>query len=370
MKIRKLTQSDPLLTAIAAKTRQVHADLNHLILSRLPLALAPHSTNADFYAIGLQHIAQICFTFEETWLTHLENASSSSPLYPPNNLQPRPTPHLPPNLRPLPHIRNTTTSKPHLLLAYTWIFYMALFNGGRYIHTQLHADKEYFWSSCLRLWHFSDGEAFGDGKPLKQTLRTTFQEIESFLTPLEKEEIVSETLFIFHQLALVVQDLDAAAATHRVEEGRRRRRSQDETAFNLKLAKHLLPMGMADLVRAWVRRGAWAASEQQLAEPHRSGTPADGRGIGAGEGVGELQGEDKATSRKTFFEARPRAQAHGSIGCPSLSPNRNATGNSSVDAVDELPISEGEGSVKSRTSIEVGQPWKDQRRRPSVSSRI
>ena len=44
------------------------------------------------------------------------------------------------------HIQTSTTRKPHLLIAYAWIFYMALFSGGRWIRAQLYAAGEDFWS--------------------------------------------------------------------------------------------------------------------------------------------------------------------------------------------------------------------------------
>ena len=43
------------------------------------------------------------------------------------------------------HIQRSITAKPHVLLAYSHILYMALFSGGRFIRASLEAVGEHFW---------------------------------------------------------------------------------------------------------------------------------------------------------------------------------------------------------------------------------
>ena len=250
---------------------------------------------------------------------------------------------------------------------------MALFNGGRYIRTQLHTAKEYYWASqnlgpenpangegrgqlecsSLRFWHFSNPEDTEDieyGEELKSSLRTNFKEAETFIEPSEKEEIISEASLIFHHLALVVENLDKVAAAYRIEELRRTKKV--ETAFAVLLTKHLLPMGMADLCQAFVRRMVWAAGRQQGAE----NSDADRR-------EKDEAGEKASLARKkAFFEARG---AEGLI--------RSATGTSNLSvgnmSVGEISVSE-MGSLESRPSFEVVERWKDSKRRRTVSTRL
>ncbi|KAI9711803.1 MAG: heme oxygenase [Bogoriella megaspora] len=53
---------------INSATRSSHTHLNRLITSRLPLALPPHSSAPNVYALGLRAFAQIYFAFEASWL--------------------------------------------------------------------------------------------------------------------------------------------------------------------------------------------------------------------------------------------------------------------------------------------------------------
>ncbi len=46
----------------------------------------------------------------------------------------------------LAHIRYSVARRPHVLIAYAWVFYMALFSGGRWIRAQLHGAGERFWT--------------------------------------------------------------------------------------------------------------------------------------------------------------------------------------------------------------------------------
>lgn len=48
------------------------------------------------------------------------------------------------------HVRRTCRQKPHVLIAYTWTWYMAIFAGGRWIRSQLaSAGRDRFWDKGL-----------------------------------------------------------------------------------------------------------------------------------------------------------------------------------------------------------------------------
>ena len=120
------------------------------------------------------------------------------------------------------HISTTVVSKPHVLLAYTWIFYMALFQGGRYIRSKLLGVEENgFWVrelnakpageltegfAPLSFWQFP--AATRDGEDLKTEFKARFQEIESSLTPAQKKDVVEEAVEIMTQLLEVVREID------------------------------------------------------------------------------------------------------------------------------------------------------------------
>lgn len=61
---------------INAATRKQHAELNRLIMERLPLALPPCASNPALLGQGLAAFAQIYFAFEEAW-TDVEKTQRS-----------------------------------------------------------------------------------------------------------------------------------------------------------------------------------------------------------------------------------------------------------------------------------------------------
>ncbi|KAL2075312.1 hypothetical protein VTL71DRAFT_255 [Oculimacula yallundae] len=218
---------------INRSTRPLHTQLNRLILTRLPLALPPYTTNPSTYVSGLLHIAPIYTTFEDLWGALLSSPSlpttlqtshdacdpeqplldsNSIPLIP-NHTKAAPllihapkvcarTQSLLSHLR-LPgllragrlladirtltqkpdhqiltqldsishsgpladflqHTRTSVEANPHVLLAYAWVLYMALFSGGRYLRLALKeagGHGEAFWtrdSSPVRPYSLDD----------------------------------------------------------------------------------------------------------------------------------------------------------------------------------------------------------------------
>lgn len=104
----------------------------------------------------------------------------------------------------LAHIHEAIAARPHLLIAYTWNLYMALFSGGRHLRSQLR-DSGIFATEALSFWSF-DGEQ--DGEDLKMEFKARVAALETLLTPEERAEIVSEGVVIMRCLVEVVRELE------------------------------------------------------------------------------------------------------------------------------------------------------------------
>ena len=272
-------------------SRQAHAHLNRLILARLPFALPPHKTEPNTYAIGLLHFAAVYVTFESVWLDLLRVPTIGKErkrtvhgnveermriilerLYVPELLRTERLSqdlmrllNLPPdqlkggmNRRGWPrlsdftaHIEASTSAKPHVLIAYAWVMYMALFNGGRWMRSELSAAGDNFWGppshtlvdepdtggsdAGLSFFRF-DGPQ--DGEEIKHDFKTRLSEMEMLLKAEERQDIVREAQEILIHCALLVEELDDVVAAQRTRE---------PMSVPRLLLKHLLPMGMVDL---------------------------------------------------------------------------------------------------------------------------
>ncbi|KAG9250943.1 uncharacterized protein F5Z01DRAFT_677440 [Emericellopsis atlantica] len=291
-----------LVESIAAATRVAHARLNKLIISRLPLALPPQANDPSLYASGLLHITPIYTTFESLWQkildlppaeTIIEDAAAQSDLDVGENALPQRckqasgTPvsgrvhsmleslRLPGLMRTerlkadikamtgwtdhniieeqlrivgdqgplaefLNHIKRSVENRPHVLLAYSYIFFMALFAGGRYIRASLQSAGNEFWdqvpdhvkptmqactekrpspveetdgtrrshvtsSMPLRFFHFSTPT---DGEDLKCEFKRKLADSEARLSQNERHDIVQEAISIFEKMTLLVEQLD------------------------------------------------------------------------------------------------------------------------------------------------------------------
>jgi hypothetical protein len=105
-----------------------------------------------------------------------------------------------------------------MLFAYTWIMYLALFNGGRWIRSQIlstttttTSHPSQFWphnalaGAHLTFWHFP-GPA--DGEDLKDTFKANFELAASQLTDQERQDVIAEAVEIFKLCARIVEELD------------------------------------------------------------------------------------------------------------------------------------------------------------------
>lgn len=102
-------------------------------------------------------------------------------------------------------MRDELRAKPHVLLAYGWVMYMAIFSGGRWIRQQLANAGVEFWTGVdpcmefdkhelqmLELPGFSflsfDGEQ--DGEELKSLFKARLAQAEILLTQQERQDII------------------------------------------------------------------------------------------------------------------------------------------------------------------------------------
>lgn len=149
----------------------------------------------------------------------------------------------------LDHMKGSVEDKPHVLIAYAYIFYMALFAGGRFIRASLEYAGPDFWSRqpspikptmrpCesrthlddqptsegesgsghkshksydypLRFFHFSTPS---DGEDLKTEFKKRLADAEAILTSRERADIIQESIAIFDHMTLVVGQLHVLCA--------------------------------------------------------------------------------------------------------------------------------------------------------------
>ncbi|KAI1452149.1 heme oxygenase-like protein [Annulohypoxylon moriforme] len=283
--------------SINIATRPVHTSLNKLIILRLRLALPPHADDASNYVQGLLHIAPIYITFETLWQDILDTpvlltTSPSGVL-----IESNPSSHVSPRIHTiltaahfnalsrsaalkkdlsrltgwhadelaahlsevprespvlagfLERIRRTVKERPHALLAYAWVLYMALFAGGRFIRASLERvdSGDRFWGPFdedgengkemgmrksrmpgefptsasmsegtektehpLSFFRF---DTPADGQDLRQAFKTRVAEATDVLTPSEIEDVVAEAREIFEQMVGLVGELDDVCGT-------------------------------------------------------------------------------------------------------------------------------------------------------------
>ncbi|KAL8824575.1 MAG: hypothetical protein Q9170_008114 [Blastenia crenularia] len=233
---------------INSATRSYHTALNQSILHFLPLGLPPHTSSHHLYAFGISYFYPIYFIFESTFRDHLSSnalppriASILRQLHLPELERAQalerdiklllPSPYRVPDSTALPrletfrqHAQSSLNQKPHLLFAYTWIFYMALFSGGRYIRSKLRnglassivslPSAQLDASSGLSFWEF-DGEY--DGEDLKIDYKSRVAALSSQLTDEEGADIVAEGVqimaFLMNLVKEIAEAVPARAAT-------------------------------------------------------------------------------------------------------------------------------------------------------------
>ncbi|KAL5889832.1 hypothetical protein ACKVWC_005059 [Pyricularia oryzae] len=158
------------------------------------------------------------------------------------------------------HMNESVCENPHVLLAYGWVMYMALFSGGQFMRATLEnavgdpdlpfwaanpgriapsqrqsvsgrtaiedpgfADNEGEHPSCVRFLdgdgghrlpldflHFSTER---DGEDLKEAFKSRIETAEASLTPARLDDVVREAKCIFESLIHIIEDLDRICGT-------------------------------------------------------------------------------------------------------------------------------------------------------------
>ncbi|OAP63037.1 hypothetical protein AYL99_02264 [Fonsecaea erecta] len=212
---------------LRATTRHRHHALNAQIIQRLPLSLPPNADSPLAYAKGIIVFGQIYFAFENFLETQLASGQLDQRLlhiyecvrFPwllrsgrlQNDIDTLESQLLQSQMEELEalveesrgfrlQIESSLSAKPHVLLAYTWTMYLALFNGGRWIRGQLVSAGPEFWRAGtlpLSFWDFQGEEDVNVDEPLKEEFKKGFREAASSLTENEKRNVVEETLDLF-----------------------------------------------------------------------------------------------------------------------------------------------------------------------------
>jgi len=235
---------------IKAATKSQHILLNRFITARLPLCLPPHTRTTESYTTGLSVFETIYTAFEKEWqnilgeddgrgevnrtvgileLLHIPRLLRSDWLR--NDLMllednDPARPKLSENI--LQCYRNAVAhpirEKPTRILAYTWVMYMALFNGGRWIRDQLAAAGPEFWHTgregqvdidCLACWKF---DSDSDGDDIKADFRNRFDLAASQLTEAERADVVRTAVEVFQMCHGMVDLLDEHATDDMVRD--------------------------------------------------------------------------------------------------------------------------------------------------------
>jgi hypothetical protein len=248
-----------LSTQINLATRKQHTELNRLITSRLPLGLPPHQNSPLVLSRGLVPFARIILLFEIEWeiltrhvefnlslpaATHLRAQEIRTWL---TGLRPAGlvrTPRIKADLHHLGsragrHVYDTVPlgaawteemrarvrGKPHLLVGFAWVFYMAIFSGGRWIRQRLADTGPEFWigpdgggggdgyhrdglsREFPGFTFFSfDGEA--DGEDVKAAFKARLLEAETLLSGQERREVVEMSVELFRRSIQLVGEID------------------------------------------------------------------------------------------------------------------------------------------------------------------
>lgn len=186
------------------------------------------------------------------------------------------------------HISETAAAKPWVLIAYAWVFYMAIFSGGRWIRSELQNAGHEFWldldgkaagsekessseeevdeeddevvlvdseeETSLPL-SFLDFPGEEDGEDIKRDFKARLLSAEEILTPEQREDIAQEAKEIFQYSIRLVEELDEVCGTAVTIANE----AKKETAKGSHVAEDVAPSG--SLV-GWNKDG-WKVSDLQ-----------------------------------------------------------------------------------------------------------
>lgn len=244
------TPQPQIAVEVNSATRTLHTELNRIIVDRLPLALPPHAKSPSRYAIGLSHFANIFFSFEaefdrvlesvfkekeqdevRAWIAGLRPSGIERSKRLRNDLY-----HLQKSAivkfnvadsqrtsRGIKKLLTGCQEKPHVLIAYAWIMYMAVFSGGRWIRQQLASAGTDFWLGSETLGSEPDDEQIilqqpgftflsfdgdHDGEELKKSFKAQLDDADIKLTAKERQEVVAAGQDLFQHCINLIEEID------------------------------------------------------------------------------------------------------------------------------------------------------------------
>ncbi|KAK3697844.1 hypothetical protein LTR37_017235 [Vermiconidia calcicola] len=244
------TPTSTLPAQINVATRKQHTLLNRLIIDRLPLALPPYASDPALLGQGLAAFSRIFLVFEEAWdaldsenvVARCGETVSERRLA---TLRPKALRRSSRLKVDVEHIAQragvksfATTSaqlamlermaleiqlKPHVLIAYGWVMYMAIFSGGRWIRQQFTNAGTEFWtpqpggmqgeqekvhSSGLPGFTFLFFEGEQDGEDIKAEFKARLAEADSLLTQDQRQDVIDAAQRLFEDCIALVEILD------------------------------------------------------------------------------------------------------------------------------------------------------------------
>ena len=121
-------------------------------------------------------------------------------------------------------IRETVSAKPHVLIAYAWVMYMAVFSGGRWIRQQFDSAGSDYWTGILASstvtsekagmsssfpgYTFLSFAGDEDGEDIKADFKSRLAETEAQLTEEERVEVVEAAQELFDHCIQLVGEMD------------------------------------------------------------------------------------------------------------------------------------------------------------------
>ena len=236
------TASKSLGDYINEATADQHASLEDIVMTHFRKSLSPAASTPLLYAKGLSYFLVI--------FCKLDLALSSNPVLYDARLQRTPglnadISHINEDFQEVgdkkpkfevqewtPELKDFNKSlgdrmhgKPHLLLAHAWVFYLAIFSGGRYMKASLDTSFQSAWlprleddeqrripDDYLQFWTF--GSSIEESEEIRSFFKKSFEEVAKTLSTEQREEIVVEAGIIMDRLAGIVQELEGLLEQH------------------------------------------------------------------------------------------------------------------------------------------------------------
>lgn len=242
-----------LFLQLRAAIRVDHAVLNKAIFGRFPDCVPPKADDAYLYVAGMTVFGQIYYAIEDCWDRLLDASAESEDMVRYQEMLTRlRTPLLarsqklrndlafiekeilPASAAPfLDEMRNrggvfnkrisdAIMENPAVLLAYAWVMYLALFNGGRWMAEELVAAGAKFWrqdgdaesysEDVLSFWFFDDHSPKDNrqhGETVKEDFCRRFDHAAELVVEAEQDLVVEESRRLFRLCVEMVDFLNA-----------------------------------------------------------------------------------------------------------------------------------------------------------------